>query len=320
MKKIFVGIAVSALFVYLSLRGVNFAVLRESLQGIVFWQLLPFLFLTILMQGLRILRWGIIVEPLGKLDKLSLFAIANIGFLAIVALPARLGELMRPFLLSRRGDINLSAALGTIVMERILDGFAILAFALLSLFFIELPPWLVKGSVVFALLNGVLFLAVIIHIFREKGVKQKKGIHPILDKLRDLLDNFLAGFQIIKGRSKLFLVLSLSLLLWFVNVWAIYSLFTAFHLSLPPVAAVILMTVLIVGIAIPTAPGFIGNWHYACVLGLGLFGIEKSQALSFAVFYHILAVGVVVCLGLASLPFLHLDFSGLKRLMTALSR
>ena len=73
------------------------------------------------------------------------------------------------------------------------------------------------------------------------------------------------------------------------------------------------MIILIIGIAIPTAPGFIGNWHFSCVLGLGLFGINKTDALTFAIIYHFLAVGFVVILGLGFFPSLKLSFADLRK-------
>jgi hypothetical protein len=71
------------------------------------------------------------------------------------------------------------------------------------------------------------------------------------------------------------------------------------------------MIILIAGIAIPTAPGFIGNWHYACILGLGLFGIAKPEAFSFALVYHFLSMFVVVVLGVSFLPFNKFSISDL---------
>jgi hypothetical protein len=77
-------------------------------------------------------------------------------------------------------------------------------------------------------------------------------------------------------------------------------------------ASFVLMIILIVGIAIPTAPGFIGNWHYACVLALSLFGLAKSEALSFAVFYHFLSMVTLVIFGVAFLPFNKFSISDMK--------
>ena len=73
------------------------------------------------------------------------------------------------------------------------------------------------------------------------------------------------------------------------------------------------MIILIIGIAIPTAPGFIGNWHYFCILGLSLFGVPKTDALTFAIIYHVLSIGVVIVLGIAFLPFNRFSIVDLRR-------
>jgi hypothetical protein len=79
------------------------------------------------------------------------------------------------------------------------------------------------------------------------------------------------------------------------------------------VAAFVLMIILIIGIAIPTAPGFIGNWHYFCILGLDIFGIPKTDALTFAIIYHFLSIGIVIVLGLIFLPFNRFSVSDLRQ-------
>ena len=108
-------------------------------------------------------------------------------------------------------------------------------------------------------------------------------------------------------------VTGLSILIWLIDVLVIYLLFLAFGFHLPVAAAFVLMIILIIGIAIPTAPGFIGNWHYFCVLGLSLFGVPRTDALTFAIIYHALSIGIVVILGLAFLPFNRFSIADLRR-------
>jgi uncharacterized membrane protein YbhN (UPF0104 family) len=93
---------------------------------------------------------------------------------------------------------------------------------------------------------------------------------------------------------------------------AMYILFFAFDIDLPLSAAFVLMAVIIIGIAIPAAPGFVGNWHFFCVLGLGLFGINKTDALTYAIVLHFLSIGIVVILGVAFLPFNRFSLSEIK--------
>jgi hypothetical protein len=100
-----------------------------------------------------------------------------------------------------------------------------------------------------------------------------------------------------------------------VDVLAIYMLLKAFDFTLPLMASFVIMIILIVGIAIPTAPGYIGNWHFACVLALSFFGLAKAEALSFAVVYHFLSMVIVVVLGVAFLPFNKFSISDMKKQM-----
>jgi hypothetical protein len=70
-----------------------------------------------------------------------------------------------------------------------------------------------------------------------------------------------------------------------------------------------------VGIAIPAGPGYIGNWHYACVLALSPVYLAKAEALSFAVVYHFLSMIIVVVLGAVFLPFNKFSISDMKKQM-----
>jgi len=72
------------------------------------------------------------------------------------------------------------------------------------------------------------------------------------------------------------------------------------------------MIILMIGIAIPAAPGFVGNWHFACIVGLSLFGIPKAEAFTFSVMFHVLCIGLIIALGLLFLPSNRFSFSDLN--------
>ncbi len=318
-KKVFAGLAVSVLLVYLSVRGIPFGSVADSLRSVRFGCLLAVLAILFLMQVLRSFRWGLILEPIGRVAPLLLFSVTSVGFLAIVAIPARLGELARPYLLSRKTSIPLSSAMGTVLAERALDGLTILVIAFFVLFFTPLPPWLVRSGFLFLLLTITLFAAMTLLIVRQEG--SLRLLEPLIGRLsarhagavRRLLHHFSEGFRVLLAPRLLIPIAGLSILIWLIDVLAIYLLFLAFGFQLPAVAAFVLMIVLIVGIAIPAAPGFIGNWHYACVVGLGLFGLPQTEALAFAILYHFLSIGIVIVLGLAFLPSNRFSLSDLRR-------
>lgn len=317
MKKVVLGLFISVLLIYLSVKDTDFQRVIYGMTKMGYGYILPFLLITLLMQALRAWRWGLILNPLEKIGYLPLFAITSAGFLAITVLPARLGELARPYLVARKSAIRMSAAVGTIFVERILDGAAILIIASAVTFFTILPAWLLKANVIFFIINLILFSGVFFALFRRPLLRKflNFSLRILPEKWKDtlnrLLHHFLDGFQVIGDGKRLFQILLLSFLIWLIDVLAIYILFLAFNFQIPPVAAFVLMIILIIGIAIPTAPGFIGNWHFSCVLGLGLFGINKTDALTFAIIYHFLAVGLVVILGLGFFPSLKLSFADL---------
>lgn len=318
-KKLFAGLALSILLVWLSIRGIDFQGVIDGFRTIRFGYVLPSLAAMFLMQLLRSVRWGLILRPVGRVDPLSLFSVTSVGFLAIIAIPARLGELARPYLITRKSLIPMSSALGTIFVERVLDSLTILIIAVIALFFTPLPPWLIRSSALFLLATLALFAVMVLMVVRRRATLQV--LAPLIKRLPEryagavnrLIDHFIEGFRIVVDPGLLLSVTLLSVVIWLVDVMAIYLLFLAFGLHLPVAAAFVLMIILIVGIAIPTAPGFIGNWHYFCILGLGLFGIPKTDALTFAIVYHALSIGVIILLGFIFLPFNRFSVADLRR-------
>jgi hypothetical protein len=108
-------------------------------------------------------------------------------------------------------------------------------------------------------------------------------------------------------------VLLLSLVNWLLVGATNYVLFYAFGMNLSIFNAFAILAIVALGVMVPAAPGFIGTYHYACVLGLTSFGIAKSEALSYAVALHFLQMVPVILTGLLFLPFQKLSFGGLVK-------
>lgn len=317
-KKLFVGIAVSAVFIWLSMKDIDFLAVAQEFRSITYVYLVPVLLCLLLIQVLRSYRWGLLLSPFEKVGAFDLFAVTSVGFLAVVAIPARLGELARPYLITGKSSIRMAAALGTIVVERLFDILTVLAIFFGVLIFTPLPSWITKASILFLALTLAALLFMLFTIFkREKALSILMPIFQRLPerfhhRLEDLLHHFIDGIAILSEGKMIFSVIVLSLLIWFVDVLAIYLLFLSFGFHLPVAAAFVVMVILIIGITMPTAPGFIGNWHFSCILGLSLFGVPKADALSYAIVFHFLGIGVIVILGLAFLPFSRFSFRELR--------
>ena len=316
--KVIAGIALGALLVWLSIRGIEFKGVIEGFRAIRPGYAIASLAAMALMQVLRSIRWGLILRPIGRVDQLSLFSVTSVGFLAIVAIPARLGELARPYLITKKSTIPMSSALGTIFVERVLDCLTVLIIAAVALYFIPLPPWLVRATTILLLVTLAVWAVMILMVVRRAWMLRL--LAPLIRRLPDrhaaavnrLIDRFIEGFRIMVDPALFTGVTLLSIVIWLTDVLALYLLFLAFSLKLPVAAAFVIMIILIIGIAIPTAPGFIGNWHYFCILGLSLFEIPKTDALTFAIVYHALSMGIVIVLGLIFLPFNRFSLSDLR--------
>ncbi|MBW2648227.1 MAG: flippase-like domain-containing protein, partial [Deltaproteobacteria bacterium] len=166
----------------------------------------------------------------------------------------------------------------------------------------------------------VLALLGLMIFFIFKKETSLKTLSPVIklfpvrwhSRFKEIISYFVDGFRVISNQKRMCYLVFLSILIWVIEAVAVYVLFFAFDIGLSLPAAFVIMAIIIVGIAIPTAPGFIGNWHFFCVLGLGLFGVNKTEALTYAIVNHFLSIGIIVILGLAFLPFNRFSLSDIK--------
>ena len=130
------GILLAVLLLWLATRGVDSAVLLSSMTHAKPLPLVLVVLLTVVMYVIRAMRWRLLLPPLQKAPILDLFGITNIGFMAGLFIP-RAGEVLRPYLASRRYGVSVSAGLASIVLERLIDLITVLS--LLALYMFVLP-------------------------------------------------------------------------------------------------------------------------------------------------------------------------------------
>ena len=313
------GLAVGTLFIWLAFRGTDFEGVKASFKTANYLYLIPVVLLSIIVQLVRSYRWGVIMEPLERIDQKTLFPITSVGFMAISLLPVRMGEFVRPYLISRKSTVKLGSALATIVVERIFDMLTLMILLLFVLMMVELPEWVFRTAYSILLLTiPFLFLLIFLVVKREisaKGLDRILGKLPqtLSSRLMKLFHSFLDGLQILPDWKKTVNLSFLSLCIWCLIGLVTYILFSSFASmnDLPLAAAYTVLIITALGVALPTAPGFIGNYHFSCVVGLTLFGIPKTDALTFAIVLHFIQLAVMIVLGLACLPFIKVPLASL---------
>ncbi len=191
--------------------------------------------------------------------------------------------------MKQHSGVRMSATMATVVLERVFDLLTLMLFLFIVLVKISLPPEIFKAGIIMLTISLTVLTVLIIlgtkRDFSARIIGRVLGFLPdrIGTPAAHLADSFLEGLQLLPDVKKTLWVLLLSLVNWLLLGVSNYVMFYAFGMNLSIFNAFAILAIVALGVMIPAAPGFIGTYHYACVLGLTSFGIAKSEALSYAV-------------------------------------
>lgn len=326
MKKNFwLGMGISALLVFLIMHNLNFKDLITAFKSANYIFVLPVFLIFVLNLLIRTVRWRYLMNPVKKVGFKSLFSATCIGFMANMLLPVRIGEFVRAFVLGHKERISKSASFATIVVERLFDGFTVLAILVLLLAFIPFSEEMgsfgrylkAAGYLCFVFYLFVLGFLIFLRADKERVIRWFKAIfffipERIQSRLVQMLDSFASGLEILNSGKHSLPIIILSFILWSTVAVVNYLIFKSFHLNLPLYAAFFVLTVQAIGVTIPSSPGFIGTFNYATILGMGFFGVSKEVALSASIIMHAAFYIPMVTLGFIFLWTEHLSLRELK--------
>lgn len=272
----------------------------------------------------RAWRWNNLLIPIGvRLPAGKLLAISAVGFMAIMALPARLGEFIRPALIRRKGQVSASAALGTVAVERIIDGLLVSVFVFVALFAIEgpqSPDWTmyVAWGALGIFAAATFFLAFALRwpeetvSFAIKISCLRRLSVRVADVVADKLHDMIRGFTVLKDRRNLFVFILWSLAYWTANGFSLWILARGFGLDLSIIGAFATMGVIAVGITLPNSPGLVGQYHLLVVAGLSLYlggEVVDTHGKVFATAVHAIQVIWYMGTGLVAMASSHVSFA-----------
>ncbi|MBI2467595.1 MAG: flippase-like domain-containing protein [Candidatus Rokubacteria bacterium] len=205
------------------------------------------------------------------------------------------------------------AGFATIVLERVFDGFTLLAFLVAGVAFLRPEPWLVWSAVAsFCLYLGVLVALLWLRAGRGLGVLLAPVPARLRPRLTALLDSFALGLDVLGDPRALGTVAALSLLIWLINVAGVQAMFMAFSLDLPPHAAFLMLAIVAVALVLPSTPGYVGPFQAGTVLALALFSVPKATALSLSIVYHAVNYIPITLVGLVYLGAMNLTLGELR--------
>lgn len=295
-----IGVLISALSVYYLTTKIDAPQLIDAFRGVNLLPVIPAVLLNLSSIWVRAVRWKYLLKPVGKVRVESLFCATLVGFMVNMLLPGRLGELLRAHVVGERDGVSKLGSFATIVVERLIDCFCVVAILLgvIIVFLLGraseigdlLPHMKYYGIVATGILVGFLILFILLQKRRSWALKFFSPLLLILPKrlsrrYEDMVNAFLDGFQSLNKGSNLALVIILSIPLWSIGVVVNYLLIGAFGIKLPLYGYFFLIIAQTLGVLIPT-PGFIGTYHLATRTGLVLLGVQEAKAQSLAIVTH----------------------------------
>lgn len=315
-----VGMGVSAIFLFLALRRVNLPLAGQRMLA-ARWEYLVAAWLCLIgCYVVRTLRWYAIVRAIGRVSPGWLGQVYMAGLMANNILPMRIGELVRAYLLGQTARVSTAAALGTIAVERIFDLIMALALLLVGaalglLADLRQAAWM-AGALVAALVGGLVLLAVrgewLIGWF-ERAVGRLSPAWA--ERLAQLGRSFVQGLRAVHSVGQaLWLVLGTAVLWGLVMGYALFIL-RAYDLPVSLAGAAFMLGMAGMGVAIPSGPGSVGTLEGAYMLALQLLGVGTlTSRASFALTYHVLEWVTTLLIGLFCLARLGLSLGQLSRL------
>lgn len=294
-----VSLVLTFVFLYIAFRGTNPADLASSLRDANYWWIWLSLLALLVSHVLRALRWRYLLYPIKPdISLRNLFSGVMIGYMLNNILP-RAGEIGRPFVIGKLERISAGAALGTIVVERIMDTVSFLILVAALPFVYQGPlresfPWLAKSGVIGAAVVLPATLVIIFLMLRrdwaDAMLSRLTRIFPkrIAPRVERLTHSFLDGFSFLKSPRHFLVIGVLSVFVWGLYAVMVWCGLRAFGLDgvVGAGGAIVVLAISSIGVAIPT-PGSTGTYHaFASQTLIALFGVDQAIALSFATVTH----------------------------------
>ena len=285
-----IGIAVSALLLYLAARNVRLGEILPLLRQANFFYLALAGLCAVFAVWLRAWRWRFLIPNSERMRTANLFSATMIGFMGNNLLPLRIGDLARAYIAAKKENVAASAMLATVVLERLLDVFAILIMLSVIFFHLPLPRWIANGFLIMLALGAVAWIALLsMHRLSAviDGWISRLTPERHQDRIQDFIESFFAGLTAMHNKKNLSIAALLSIPIWTVYALGTYAALQACAIDVPFAASWVVLAFVGIGVSLPSAPGFVGTFQFFAVAALALFSVDPQTAFGYSLLHHL---------------------------------
>ncbi len=292
-RRLIIGTGISLLLLALAFRDINLSQVSQVLVQADFRWVALAVASTVLTAVAKASRWWLLFYPYHRsLRFRKVLAITLIGQMVNFALPARLGEVTRIYLIGEIEHTRRARALGTIALEKLIDLLMVPVMLGGLVFMIPLPVWVQEPGTQATLIGfGVAVVVLVGQTQRQRIVGMAARSlswlpGELAHRIASQLELAISSVEALRTPGVTLILISGSIGIWILSAVTNYLVFLALDLQLPFSAALFLLIVLTLGVAVPSVPGKVGVFHYLCILGLGVFGVAREPALGYALLLY----------------------------------
>lgn len=297
VNKIYLIIAVllAGVLLFLALKDIDWPEMWTALQQARLEYLLLFFALSSCSVFFRGMRWGVLISAQKKVSTLTMFWSTAVGYLGNTLLPARAGEVIRSIMLGSHEHISKSYVFATALTERILDVIILLLLGIFSIPAIgEMPSGIHTAMRVMGILGVAAILLLLLAPRHSDTFFRFVNWLPLPEKAKKPLNNFLGEFllgaQAFQNPKRAAKFAGYSAVIWFLDATGAVMMSYALQLQFTYPQAFVLLMALGLSSAIPSTPGYVGIYQYVAVMLLPIYGINRTQALTYILLMQLMNI------------------------------
>jgi uncharacterized protein (TIRG00374 family) len=306
------GFILTAICLYWAFHQTDWSKAIEQARHANYWLLALSAAAATGMFPLRAIRWRTILDPVvPKAPLAPLWRSIAIGMMVNNVAVLRAGEIARVFAVTREVPaVTFPIGFASLVVDRVFDAIVVLLLlavavvaghfpvstqimgypiARIAIGFAAVPIVMLIG-----LYGLVFFPDALIRLFEMFARRVSKTVE---EKGSAILRRFADGLSVLRSPAHFLGVFLWTLAHWLLQPVAFWLSLKAFGVDVPWSATLLLQGIIVILVALPGAPGFFGQFELGAKVALGVYGVDESLAVAWALVFHVASFIPITLIG-----------------------